>query len=244
MEIPLHTEHPKIMMIDDDVELSAMTSELLLREGMLTQCAATAVIGISALAVYRPDILLLDLMLPDANGMDICRRLREAGNDLPILMLTARGDPMDRVLGLELGADDYLGKPFEPRELVARIRALLRRGRATANRTQLRFDGMSIDLMMRRVTCNDKKNPAETPQILQLTSNEFKLLIALAGQPGVIVARETLSAAIQPGAYMPLERAVDVQIARLRKKLRVAPSGREWIETIRGEGYVFTGSQL
>jgi DNA-binding response OmpR family regulator len=165
--------------------------------------------------------------------LDLCRRLRAQGSDLPVLMLTARGDPIDRVLGLELGADDYLGKPFEPRELVARVRALARRRRAAEQRSMLRFGELNIDLLTRRATY------AGVP--LALTGTEFKLLCALAQQPGVPMGREALSAAVQTGNYMPLERAVDVQVGRLRKKLRAAPGGRDWIETLRGEGYVFTG---
>jgi DNA-binding response OmpR family regulator len=152
-----------------------------------------------------------------------------------VLMLTARGDPMDRVLGLEIGADDYLGKPFEPRELVARVRALARRSRQAERRTQLRFGELNIDLLGRRASWGS--------QPLSLTSIEFKLLAALAAQPGRTVARETLSAAVQPGSYVPLDRAVDVQVARLRRKLRAVPGGIDWIETVRGEGYVFTGRQ-
>jgi DNA-binding response OmpR family regulator len=244
IDMPIASEHPTILIIDDDVELSLMITELLQREGMAALCAATAATGMALLATGRPDVLLLDLMLPDANGIDVCRRLRQTGSDLPVLMLTARGDPIDRVLGLELGADDYLGKPFEPRELVARLRALIRRGRASGKSTQLRFEGMTIDLMTRRVGCQEEGQHGESPRILQLTSNEFKLLATLAGQVGTVIAREALSSAVQPGSYMPLERAVDVQIARLRKKLRLTPDGREWIETVRGEGYLFTGKPL
>lgn len=225
-----------VLMVDDDTELSAMVAELLQAQGMRVHCAGTAAAGLAELARVEPDVLLLDLMLPDANGLDLCRRLRESGHELPVLMLTARGDPFDRVLGLELGADDYLGKPFEPRELVARVRALVRRLQASTRRTQLRFDGLTLDLLARRASCQG--------ETLALTSTEFKLLQALASQPGVIVSRQALSAAVQPGNYLPMERAVDVQVARLRKKLAAAPGGRDWIETVRGEGYVFTGSRI
>ena len=147
-------------------------------------------------------------------------------------MLTGRGDPLDRVLGLELGADDYLAKPFEPRELVARVRALLRRqtpGRGDAQ--WLRFDGLSIDPLRREVqACSGS---------VTLTSVEFKLLLALARQPGRPLDREALSEAVQAGGYKPQDRTVDVQIARLRRKLREASPGKEWIDTLRGEGYVF-----
>jgi DNA-binding response OmpR family regulator len=227
---------PLVLIVDDDAELSAMLVRLLQAEGWAAQSALTAAQAHQALAQQAPDVVLLDVMLPDANGLDLCRRLREGGHDLPVLMLTARGDPFDRVLGLELGADDYLGKPFEPRELVARVRALARRQQAAARRTQLRFDGLTLDLLARRALCEGEP--------LGLTSTEFKLLLALAGQPGVCVSRKDLSAAVQPGNYLPMDRAVDVQVARLRKKLASAPGGRDWIETVRGEGYVFTGSRL
>lgn len=235
MDAPISPETVTVLMVDDDAELSAMVAELLQNQGMQVHCAGTAALGMAELARLQPDVLLLDLMLPDANGLDLCRRLRETGHDLPVLMLTARGDPFDRVLGLELGADDYLGKPFEPRELVARVRALTRRLQSATRRTQLRFDGLTVDLLARRATCQNEPLP--------LTSIEFKLLVALASRPGLSLSRQELSAAVQPGSYMPMDRAVDVQVARLRKKLKPAPDGREWIETVRGEGYVFTGSR-
>jgi two-component system phosphate regulon response regulator OmpR len=236
MDAPISPETVTVLMVDDDAELSAMVAELLQSQGMQVHRAGTATQGMAELARLQPDVLLLDLMLPDANGLDVCRRLRETGHDLPVLMLTARGDPFDRVLGLELGADDYLGKPFEPRELVARVRALTRRLQSAARRTQLRFDGLTVDLLARRATCQNEPLP--------LTSIEFKLLVALASRPGISLSRQELSAAVQPGSYMPMDRAVDVQVARLRKKLKPAPDGREWIETVRGEGYVFTGSRV
>ena len=235
MDAPICPETVTVLMVDDDAELSAMVAELLQAQGMQVHRAGTATHGMAELARLQPDVLLLDLMLPDANGLDVCRRLRETGHDLPVLMLTARGDPFDRVLGLELGADDYLGKPFEPRELVARVRALTRRLQSATRRTQLRFDGLTVDLLARRATCQNEP--------LALTSIEFKLLVALASRPGISLSRQELSAAVQPGSYMPMDRAVDVQVARLRKKLKPAPDGREWIETVRGEGYVFTGSR-
>ena len=140
---------PLVLMVDDDAELSGMVCELLEREGWSVHSVLTAGDGERALSQGLPDAVLLDVMLPDANGFDVCRRWRAGYPGLGIVMLTARGDPMDRVLGLEIGADDYLPKPFEPRELVARVRALLRRqapGRADA--PQLRFDGLTIDLSL------------------------------------------------------------------------------------------------
>ena len=229
----LHQDRISALLVDDDHELAGMVLELLQREGVTAEHAPTGAAGLAALRRGAPDVLLLDVMLPDANGLDLCRRLRADGCELPILMLTARGDPMDRVLGLEIGADDYLAKPFEPRELVARVRALARRRRQAERRSQLQFGELRIDLLGRHASW------ASTP--LALTSTEFKLLATLAGQPGQAVSREALSAAVQPGSYTPLDRAVDVQVARLRKKLRAPPGGPDWIETVRGEGYVFTG---
>jgi len=223
---------PLVLMVDDDAELSGMVCELLEREGWSVHSVLTAGDGERALSQGLPDAVLLDVMLPDANGFDVCRRWRAAHPGLGIVMLTARGDPMDRVLGLEIGADDYLPKPFEPRELVARVRALLRRqapGRADA--PQLRFDGLTIDLLKREVRAGNGT--------IALTSVEYKLLTALARTPGRPLTREQLSDAVQSGGYKPLDRTVDVQVARLRRKLAEAAPGSEWIDTVRGEGYVF-----
>lgn len=223
---------PLVLMVDDDAELSGMVCELLEREGWSVHAVLTAGDGERALSQGLPDAVLLDVMLPDANGFDVCRRWRAAHPGLGIVMLTARGDPMDRVLGLEIGADDYLPKPFEPRELVARVRALLRRqapGRAEA--PQLRFGGLTIDLLKREVRAGNGT--------ITLTSVEYKLLTALARTPGRPLTREQLSDAVQSGGYKPQDRTVDVQVARLRRKLAEAAPGNEWIDTVRGEGYVF-----
>jgi two-component system phosphate regulon response regulator OmpR len=223
---------PLILLVDDDAELSAMLAELFAREGWATLAVLTGGDAEKALLERQPELVLLDVMLPDANGYELCRRWRAAHPALALVMLTARGDPMDRVLGLEIGADDYLPKPFEPRELVARVRALLRRaapGRADA--PLLRFEGLVVDLVRREVQAEG--------QALVPTSVEFKLLVALARQPGQALNREQLSEAVQPGRYRPQDRTVDVQVARLRRKLREASPGTEWIDTVRGEGYVF-----
>jgi DNA-binding response OmpR family regulator len=227
------TDAEKILIVDDDRELSEMLTSYLKREAFDVATAADLATGWDAISRARLDLLVLDLMLPDGNGLDLCRRIRKHDAALPVLILTARGDPLDRVLGLELGADDYLPKPFEPRELVARVRALLRRASVQRDRagetTKIAFDQFEFDLAARtlRVGSND----------IALTTIEFKLLQALSRTPNQAVSRDALAAAAQPGTYRPLERAVDVQITRLRKKLRDAARGREVIQTIRGEGY-------
>lgn len=224
---------PLVLVVDDDAELSEMVCELLAREGWTPHAVLTGGDGERALARLHPDVVLLDVMLPDANGFDLCRRWRAAQPSIGLVMLTARGDPMDRVLGLEIGADDYLAKPFEARELVARVRALLRRtapGRAEA--PLLRFEGLEIDLVQREV--RGLRGTA-----LPLTGVEFKLLVALARVPGQVRSREQLSEAVQPGSYRPQDRTVDVQVARLRRRLQQAVPGPDWIVTVRGEGYAF-----
>lgn len=224
------------LLIDDDFELAGLVAELFRREGLGWQHEATIANGLKALKANCPDVLLLDWMLPDGNGLDLCRQIRQEGLQIPILMLTAKGDPIDKVLGLELGADDYMTKPFDPRELIARVRALARRAGSAQQTTHMRFDGLELDLLARRAS--------HQQQTLPLTSAEFKLLWTLASQPGLVVSRDTLNAAIQPGGYMPLDRAVDVQIGRLRKKLMTIACGEQLIETVRGEGYCFTGRRL
>ena len=223
---------PRVLIVDDDRELAAMLAERLSQEGWLVEAAQTGSEGSLALSRCLPDAVLLDVMLPDATGWDLCRRWRTQHPALGLLMLTARADPMERVLGLGIGADDYLSKPCELRELVARLRALLRRQASGRDDVAvLRYGPLSIDLLKREVR-------ADT-QAMALTTTEFKLLVALARVPGRPLAREELNEAIQPGRYKPLDRTVDVQVARLRRKLRAATPGTDWIDTVRGEGYVF-----
>jgi DNA-binding response OmpR family regulator len=205
---------------------------------MTVQHAPTLHAARELIALKPFDAVVLDIMLPDGSGLDMCRELRERKPGLPVLILSARGDTIDRVLGLEIGADDYLRKPFEASELVARLRALLRRGAMSQESTrsqQLRFNTLEIDLSSRVALLNGNQLP--------LTSTEFKLLAALALQPSKPVSRDALSSAIQPGAYMPLNRSVDVQVTRLRKKLRDADTAHDWIQTVRGEGYAFVPSR-
>ncbi len=224
---------PLVLIVDDDAELSAMLVRLLQAEGWEVQAALSAAAAQQAIARRAPDVVLLDVMLPDANGLELCRRWHATQPAIGILMLTARGDPIDRVLGLELGADDYLPKPFEKRELVARLRALLRRKAPAASlpTTHWSFGNLTIHLIRREVLVDGRA--------VALTSTEFKLLVELARQPGAAVSREQLSDAVQSSAYRPLDRTVDVQVGRLRRRLASATPGNDWIETVRGEGYAF-----
>ena len=209
-----------------------MVVVLFQREGWEVHAVLTGGDGDRALTTMRPDVVLLDVMLYDANGYDLCRRWRAVHPSLGIIMFTARGDPLDRVLGLEIGADDYLAKPFEPRELVARTRALLRRQTpCRVDTALLRFDGLTIDLHKRTVLAASR--------VVALTSIEYKLLAALVRTPGQPLSREALSETVQTGGYKPLDRTVDVQVARLRRKLHEASPDKAWVETVRSEGYVF-----
>jgi DNA-binding response OmpR family regulator len=224
---------PVVLIVDDDAELSAMLARLIDSEGWAACQAFNAQQAEQALALELPEVVLLDVMLPDVSGMDLCRRWRQAHPELGILMLTARGDPIDRVLGLELGADDYLPKPFEKRELVARLRALIRRRLLAATKPpeQWQFGELCVHLIRREVRVHG--------QAIALTGIEFKLLVELARVPGQVVSRQQLSEAVQAGAYRPQDRTVDVQVGRLRRRLTQAIPGCEWIETVRGEGYAF-----
>ena len=221
-----------LLVVDDDIELSDMLEQLLQSEGWTVETAGTGADAQRAIDKRMPDLLLLDVLLPDTNGMDLCRHWHRRYPGLGIVMLTARGDPIDRVLGLELGADDYLPKPFERRELVARLRAVLRRRQpAPAMEAVWSFGSLEIHLTRREATADG--------EVLPLSSIEYKLLVSLARQPGQPVSRQALSEAVQAGAYRPLDRSVDAQVGRLRRRLNAAMPGIDWIDTVRGEGYAF-----
>lgn len=221
-----------LLIVDDDAELVQLLSVRFAREGFSVRGAHTGTAGLQA-ATQPCSLVLLDLMLPDMPGTEVLRRLREREPLLPIILLTAKGDPVDRVIGLELGADDYVPKPFDPRELVARVRSVLRRARREppAPATLRHFGTFTLDLVTRQLRAQERDVP--------LTNLEFRLLNKLLAHPGEVLSREALTAAAQSGAYRPLERAVDVQIARLRRKLRAIDPSAQWIVAARGEGYVW-----
>lgn len=233
----------RILMIEDDQRLAAMVQAYLAGNGYDVAHAATGEAGLAALrddAGDRFAAVLLDLMLPDSDGLDICRRLRALPppeNSLPIVMLTAKGDPFDRVIGLEMGADDYLPKPFEPRELLARLRAVLRRPRlADADApAPLRFGRLEIDRAARAVLID---GCART-----VTAYQFDLLAALAERAGRVLSRDQLIDLLKGEAHDPFDRSIDVHIARLRAVIEDAPKQPRRIITVRGSGYVFARVQ-
>jgi len=224
----------RILLIEDDPRLASLVSEYLGEAGYRVTVEGTGAAGLDRAAREPFDALVLDLMLPDMDGLDVCRRLR-AGSALPILMLTARGDAMDRVVGLEMGADDYLPKPFEPRELLARLRAILRRGKAGAGSDVLRFGRLEIDRGARAVRVDG--SPRE------MTSRQFALLLALAESAGRVLSRETLMEKLKGEALEAFDRSIDVHISRIRAAIEDDARKPRRIVTVRGSGYVFARQQ-
>ncbi|MEL6517639.1 MAG: response regulator [Pseudomonadota bacterium] len=224
---------PRIFLVEDDPEIGPLTQKQLSQEGFDVRLAKDALDLDVLMAKEQPDLVILDLMLPGEDGLSICRRLR-AGSDVHILMLTARTDEIDRVVGLELGADDYLGKPFGMRELVARIRAVLRRGvpdRRPANAT-LHFGDFHANL--------DRLELRRGDQEIVLTSGEFALLRAFLQNPGRVLSRDQLMDMSLGRVADSFDRTVDVQISRLRTKLGENPRDPRMIKTVRNAGYIFT----
>ena len=227
----------RILMIEDDVRLAAMLAEDLGRSGLDLSVAGTAAEGLARLAREPFDLVLLDLMLPDADGLDVCRRLRASGLAVPVIMLTAKGDPTDRVVGLELGADDYLPKPFDPRELRARIRAVLRRPAMASGGAPrlLRFGRLEVDADARLARVDGEVRP--------MTAHQFNLLLAMAERAGRVLTREQLMELVRGEALEAFDRSIDVHVARLRAAIEDDPRHPRRILTVRGAGYVFARSQ-
>jgi DNA-binding response OmpR family regulator len=230
----------RILMIEDDQRLAGMVVTYLASNGYQVVHAGTGKAGLELLRAEPFALVLLDLMLPDADGLELCRRIRAMGaplESMPIVMLTAKGDPFDRVVGLELGADDYLPKPFEPRELLARLRAVLRRPQLGAASTPagLQFGRLEIDPAARLVRVDGKER--------QLTAYQFDLLLALAERAGRVLSREQLIDAVKGEALEPFDRSIDVHIGRLRAAIEDDPKQPHRIITIRGAGYVFAKVQ-
>jgi DNA-binding response OmpR family regulator len=223
----------KVLIIDDDRKHSELLQAYFKRFGINLVCALEAEEGFRKLNREDPDLVLLDVMLPGKDGFEICREIRKTSN-IPIIMLTARGDVIDRVSGLELGADDYIGKPFEPRELVARVQAILRRSEAAGSSpAKLEFDGLTID--------TDTRNVAVDGQPVDLTSMEFELLLILARRHGRKMSRDDILSELRGIDAAILTRSVDIMVSRLRGKLKDSLKPPRFIQTIWGRGYSFIG---
>ncbi len=235
----------RLLIIDDDARLAQMVTDYLSPSGYQVTHASDGESGLEQLPLLQPELVILDLMMPGMDGLEVCRRIRSLPHALarvPVLMLTAKGDPMDRIIGLELGADDYLPKPFEPRELLARIRAVLRRrgepgGAATATRATpvLRFGSLEID--------RDARTVQVSGQVCDLTSYQFDLLVALAERAGRVLTRDQIMEAVRGRELEAFDRSIDVHIGRIRNAIEVDSKEPKRILTVRGVGYVFAKQQ-
>lgn len=226
----------RVLLIDDDRKHSELLREYLKQFDIKLDCAGEAEQGLRKLTRSQPDLMLLDIMLPGRDGFDICREVRKTSN-IPIIMLTARGDVIDRVSGLEIGADDYIGKPFEPRELVARIQTILRRtGRFDSSQPVLRFEGIEIDTDARTVAVDGKR--------VELTSMEFELLAILARRAGKKVSRDQILNEMRGIDAAIMTRSVDIMVSRIRQKLGDSVKPPRFIQTIWGTGYSFVARSL
>ena len=223
----------RILLIEDDGRLAEMVSDYLGQSGFRVSRAANGAAGLQMQGADSYDNVVLDLMLPDMDRLDVCRQLRRRGG-IPILMLTARGDAMDRIVGLEMGADDYLPKPFEPRELLARVRAILRRGRGIAE-SILRFGRLEIDCDAREVHLNGEPKA--------LTSHQFGILLAMARRAGHVMTREALMDIMRNEPLEAFDRSIDVHISRIRAAIEDDHRRPRRVITIRGAGYVFAKAQ-
>ena len=224
-----------ILIVEDDKKTASLVQLYLEREGFETVLAHDGHEALELARRHRPIFIILDLMLPMVDGWEVCRELRRS-SDVPILMLTARGEEVDRISGLTLGADDYVVKPFSPRELVARVKAVLRRGRlrSTVEKNILSHGGLALDLEKRKVSLNDRP--------VQLTPHEYKLLKALMASPGRVFTRDELLDHLYPSGEAVIDRVIDVHIGKLRQKIEEDQSNPRFILTVRGIGYQFEES--
>jgi DNA-binding response OmpR family regulator len=223
-----------VLLVEDDLRLATLTREYLQGHGVVVVHVADGRRGLEEALSGRYEAVLLDLMLPGKDGLEVCREIRTR-SDVPILILTARGEEADRVMGLEIGADDYLPKPFSPRELLARIRAVVRRakGRAGPQASAVRVGDLLVDPAARRVTLRGKE--------IALTGYEFSLLDALARRAGRVLTREQLMELARGSAEEAFDRSIDVHVSRLRQKLGDDPKRPRLIKTVRGAGYLLAG---
>jgi two-component system, OmpR family, response regulator len=230
----------RALLIDDDAKLARLLTEYLGGQGISVTHAADGPRGLLACAKGAFDVVLLDLMLPGMDGLAVCQKLRQQGRQIPIVMLTARGEETDRIVGLELGADDYLPKPFNPRELLARIRAIMRRTRPdtqggdSPEDAPLQIRDLMLDPRSRQVTLRGTE--------VRLTTYEFELLRLLMRDAGRVLSRERLLDRLKGEEFESFDRSIDVHVSRLRQKLEQNPKDPKWIKTIRGVGYLLASS--
>jgi len=228
----------QILVVEDEKAIAAFVQTALEREGFVAWVARDGTAAFKQIRTNPPDLILLDLRLPDMDGLDVCRRVREGETYIPIVMLTARSDDADKIVGLELGADDYVTKPFNARELVARVRAVLRLSRqsgATQHRDRLQVGELTIDRAGRTVTVADRK--------VELTPKEFDLLAMLAWERGRVFGREMLLERVWGYDYAGESRTVDVHVQRLRRKIEPEPARPRYLLTVRGVGYKFAAEE-
>ncbi|MBF2713848.1 response regulator transcription factor [Agrobacterium vitis] len=234
------SDAPRILIIEDDEQIAGMVRDSLNEQGILVEVAADGAAMDAKMRALEFDLVVLDVMLPGEDGFSICRRLR-GSSDIPILMLTSVSSDIDRVVGLEIGADDYVTKPFVLRELTARIKGLLRRSRVTSQRPDslrksfFRFDGWQVDPARRQL-----HDPSHAR--VAMTTHEFDLLLAFCQNPGRVLTREQLLSATHAGLAGPIERSIDVHISRLRQKIEKDPRDPALLKTVRLGGYVFTAT--
>ena len=224
----------RILLIEDDPRLAEMVKNYLGEAGFSVSVTGTGGAGIALEARETFDALILDLMLPDMDGLDVCRQVSARG-ETPILMLTARGDAMDRVVGLEMGADDYLPKPFEPRELLARLRAILRRGKRGAAAEVLRFGRLEIDVGARQARLDGA--------VCDLTGYQFSMLLTMAQHAGRVMSRDAIMDMMKNEKLEAFDRSIDVHISRIRAAIEDDPKKPRRVITVRGAGYVFAKAQ-
>jgi len=231
------TKQDHILIVDDDAEIRSLLGEYLHKQGYRATAVADGKGMRAAIEKSRPDAIVLDLMLPGEDGLDLCRAVRARSN-IPIIMLTARGDETDRIVGLELGADDYIAKPFNPRELLARLKSVLRRSRSLPDNLKpeaagsYRFAGWTLDTATRNLTAPDGV-------VIPLSGTEFRLLRIFLDHPNRVLARDQLIDLMLARDAGPFDRAIDVQVSRLRQRLREDAKEPALIKTVRGQGYVF-----
>ena len=228
----------RLLIIDDDVRLSEMLVEYLAPEGIELTAVASGVAGLRSAQRENFDLIILDVMLPGLSGFDVLKQLRETGAKTPVLMLTARGDDVDRIIGLDLGADDYLPKPFNPRELLARIKAILRRTSETDGDQPMEVSVGDLRVNLPRREAWIKENP------LKLTNAEFVILVTLMRSPGEVVSREALTRTALGRQLLPDDRSLDTHISNLRRKLGGDADADVLIRSIRGSGYVLVPPEV